>query len=88
MFTVYVLRSKTTHKFYIGQTEGLQRRLLEHNIGIARYTRGRGPWRLILREEYATRADAMKREKFLKSGQGRVWLKAILNGRAGPPKAD
>ncbi len=88
MYTVYVLLSESTNKFYIGQTNDLPRRLLEHKTGLARYTRGRGPWKLVLSEQYSTRAEAMKREKSLKSGKGREWLKTMLNGRAGPPQAD
>ena len=88
MYIVYVLRSTSTGKQYTGQTENLQRRLLEHESGLARYSRGRGPWEIVLTEKYATRAEAMRRETFLKSGQGRSFLKSILTGRAGPPQAD
>jgi putative endonuclease len=88
MYYVYVLRSKSSGKHYIGQTDDIKRRLLEHQQGLARYTRGRGPWDLVLVEEYSTRTEAMQREHFLKSGQGRNWLKEKLNGRAGPPEAD
>ena len=88
MFTVYVLLSQSTNKLYVGQSANLERRLLEHQSSLARYTRGRGPWQLVFHEEYGTRADAMQRERFLKSGQGREWLKKMLNGRAGPPQAD
>ena len=88
MYSVYVLLSESTNKLYIGQTKDLSRRLLEHETGVARYTRGRGPWKLVLSEEYSTRSEAMEREKSLKSGKGRAWLKNMLNGRAGPPQAD
>jgi putative endonuclease len=44
-----------------------------------RYTyKQKGSWRLIHSEEYATRSDAMKREKFLKSGQGREWINSNI----------
>jgi len=91
MIIVYVLRSQSSGKLYTGQTEKIERRIEEHQQGIARYTKGRGPWDLIYFEEYSTRADAMKREKYLKSGMGRAWLKSKLdsvNGRASPPEAD
>jgi putative endonuclease len=88
MFYVYVIWSKSTGKLYTGQTDDLERRLSEHQQGIARYTRGRGPWELLLTEEYSTRKEAMQRERFLKTGQGRKWLKETLNGRARPPEAD
>jgi putative endonuclease len=88
MYNVYVLLSKSTNKLYIGQTNDLPRRLQEHETGLARYTSGRGPWKLILSEQFSTRAEAMQREKSLKSSNGREWLKTMLNGRACPPKAD
>jgi putative endonuclease len=75
MFIVYVLCSLSTGKLYIGQTSDLKRRLQEHQAGNARYTRGRGPWRLVYKEAYQTRSEAMKREKYLKSGKGREDLK-------------
>ena len=78
MFIVYVLHSQSTGRFYIGQTSDLERRLQEHQAGDARYTRGRGPWILVHTETYPTRSEAMKREKFLKSGKGRESLKDLL----------
>ena len=88
MYTVYVLRSESSGKLYIGQTGNFPKRLSEHHAGTARYTRGRGPWQLVHTEEFSTRALAMRREKFLKSGKGREELKGLLAGRAGPPEAD
>ena len=88
MFTVYVPRSTSTSRLYIGQSQDFERRLQEHQSGLARYTRGRGPWVVLLAEEYNDRAEAMRRERFLKGGQGREWLTGVLSGRAGPPEAD
>lgn len=88
LFIVYVLRSSSTGRLYIGQTGNLERRLLEHQNGLARYTRGRGPWELILTEEFPSRSEAMGCELALKSGQGREALKRMISDRAGPPQAD
>ncbi|MFY9814981.1 MAG: GIY-YIG nuclease family protein [Dehalococcoidales bacterium] len=88
MYTVYVLRSKSTGKHYTGQTENFQIRFNAHATGLARYTHERGPRELVYSEEFRTRALAMAREKFLKSGQGREWLKEQLKSRARPPEAD
>jgi len=88
MFTVYVLQSLTTGKLYTGQTDNFQRRLDEHNLGFSTYTKGRGPWKCIYSEIYSTRSEAMGREKFLKSGQGREWLYKTLKIRVSPPQAD
>ena len=78
MFIVYILRSQSTGTLYTGQTSDLERRLREHQAGDARYTLGRGPWILIHKETYPTRSEAMKREKYLKSGKGRKYLKDFL----------
>ncbi|OGJ87307.1 MAG: hypothetical protein A2268_01850 [Candidatus Raymondbacteria bacterium RifOxyA12_full_50_37] len=83
MFTVYVLFSDTAGKRYTGYTADLERRIQEHNDitagSLGRFTLKNGPWRLVYHETgYATRKEAMKREKFLKSGQGRQYLDGIL----------
>ena len=81
-YWVYILQSDTTETLYIGQTSDLKKRISRHNSeekGSTRYTHGqKGPWRLIFSEEFPTRADAMKKERFLKSGQGREWIKANI----------
>ena len=79
MFYVYVIYSLSYNSYYTGSAENVENRLKEHNSGKCRYTRGRMPWRVVYKEEYLTRSEAMKREKFLKSGQGRKLLKDILS---------
>jgi putative endonuclease len=81
MFFVYILRSESTGHLYTGFTEDVTQRLGQHNEGLTKSTKNRGPWKLVHSEEFATRAEAMRREKFLKSGQGRSELRRIL----GPP---
>jgi putative endonuclease len=74
-FTVYVLKSLTTGKLYIGQTQDLETRVSSHNNGLSPYTKNRGPWALVYKEEFSTRSEAMVRERFLKTGKGREFLK-------------
>jgi putative endonuclease len=75
MFIVYVLRSFKNKKRYIGQTsKDSFIRLKEHNRGCNKWTRENGPFKIIYTEEFRTRREAIKREHFLKSGQGRKWL--------------
>ena len=75
MYTVYVIKSQS-NLIYIGQTDNLARRLSQHQKGQSKYTKRDSGWRLIYSEEYQTRAEAMQREKWLKSGIGREWLKS------------
>jgi putative endonuclease len=74
MYYIYVLKSLSHNSRYIGNTNNIEKRLLEHNNGKVRYTKGRRPWKLIYNEEFDTRSEAMKREKELKTGQGRKFL--------------
>ena len=62
-----MLYSKKIDRLYVGQTQDLERRLREHREGISFYTKRTDDWRLIHTEEFDTRAEAMKREKQLKS---------------------
>jgi len=77
MFFVYVLKSESTGKRYIGQTNNLEYRVKKHNEGRSRYTKNRGPWDLVYSEKIETRAGAIRREKFLKSGKGREFLNSL-----------
>ncbi|MFN7088670.1 MAG: GIY-YIG nuclease family protein, partial [Candidatus Paceibacteria bacterium] len=69
-YWVYVIVSVSHKSRYVGVTTNLNKRLLEHNSGRCRYTKGRMPWKLAYSEQFDTLDDARKREIFLKSGQG------------------
>ena len=78
MFSVYILRNEKTGRHYTGHSSNLTQRLGQHNSGITKSTKNRGPWLLIYQEAFAIRAEAMRREKYFKSGKGREELKRIL----------
>lgn len=69
-------------KIYVGQTSNLERRLLEHNEKRGNHytARFRGKWELIYQESVYTRSEAIKREKQLKSGNGRAFIKKYIPG--------
>jgi putative endonuclease len=74
----YVLRSLKTSRFYTGATTNLEARFEQHNSDQSPSTRNRGPWELVHQEEFATLAEALRRERHLKSGKGRDELRRIL----------
>jgi len=78
VFYVYVLQSESDDGLYIGFSTDLRRRLKEHEGGKSFATSYRGPWCLIYYEAYLEQEDAMGRERYLKSGAGRRFLKAQL----------
>jgi putative endonuclease len=78
MYFVYALYSISFDRLYIGFTNDLSRRLNEHNSKKNKSTKAYVPWKLIQREEFETRLEARKREKYLKSGIGREYLRRII----------
>ncbi|MFA6260587.1 MAG: GIY-YIG nuclease family protein [Bacteroidia bacterium] len=78
MFTVYVLYSDAFNKIYIGFTSDLTNRMLSHNqLATKGYTIKYRPWRVIHTETFASKVEAMKREKELKSAKGRQFIHAL-----------
>jgi putative endonuclease len=78
IFYVYVLQSLTSGTFYTGYTSDLEKRIERHNNSMNIYTKNRGPWKLVHNEVYFSRSEAMKREKFLKTGKGRVQIRNLI----------
>ena len=75
---VYLLVSQRTGRWYTGSTVGLQKRILSHNAGKNTATKAGRPWRLVYCEIGLSREDARARERYLKSGKGRKYLKQRL----------
>ena len=78
MFTVYVLKSLRNGKRYIGYTsKTIDIRLKEHNSGSNKFTSQNGPFENFYQETFETKKEAIQRENFLKSGQGRKFLDTL-----------
>jgi len=78
MWYVYILQSKKDKKLYIGCTNDLKKRIISHNDGKVAATKLRLPLRLICYEAYTEKRDAYHREKWLKTGWGRNYLRKTL----------
>ena len=86
MYYVYVIQNKRSEKTYIGYTAHLKKRLLRHNNILPNkktsYTsKNKGKWKVVYKERYNIKQDAIKREKELKSYRGRQYIKKIITGR-------
>ncbi len=79
MYTVYVLRSLKTGRYYIGQTKNLEQRIIRHNKGWEKFTNKEIPWDLVYKTDFGTRSEAVKREKLLKSYKnGNAFNKLVM----------
>ncbi len=66
-YTVYILFSQSTGKFYTGQTQNIENRIIEHNSGETKSIKAGFPWKIVWKQELPTRAEAMALEKKIKS---------------------
>jgi putative endonuclease len=82
MFTVYVLYSQSCQKIYIGYTSSLEERFKSHNeLATKGWTIQFRPWEIVYKEIFESKANAMRREKELKSAKGREWIWQLINNR-------
>jgi putative endonuclease len=78
-FVVYILYAKKFNKNYTGFTSNLIERFKSHNVLASKgYTIKFRPWEVIYVEFFISKSEAMKREKFLKTGKGREFIKKII----------
>ena len=86
MFYVYILYSEKDSKLYTGYTKDLNLRFEQHQKGQVESTKNRRPFILIYYEACLDQKDALKREKYLKTHYGKMFLKnrlkSYFTGRA------
>src|SRR5688572_15199904 len=81
MFYIYAIKSLTRNYIYVGMTDNLERRFLQHQNGLNKTTKAYRPFILFYTEEFKTRMEARQREIFFKSGAGKELLKLKLKLR-------
>ena len=77
-FYVYILYNKLKNYIYIGYSENLKQRIVEHNKGYSKSTKAYLPLELIHYEAYRNKKDAKRREIYLKTNKGRTTLVTML----------
>ncbi len=78
MLYVYVLLSHKDNRFYTGYANDLEKRLQQHTLGNVSSTRNRRPLELVYYEACLDQADALHREKYLKTTWGKRYLRNRL----------
>ena len=73
-----MMLSKKDRKLYTGYTNNLKARYKDHVSGRVNSTKYRGELELIYFEACINEVDAIRREKYLKSGLGKKFLKSRL----------
>ena len=78
MYYTYVLRSKKDGKLYTGYSKNLKLRFKQHQDGNVKSTKNRRPFILIYYEACLNKDDAIRREKYLKTHYGKMFIKKRL----------
>jgi len=73
-YTVYILYSLSVDRYYVGQSANLENQLKRHNQGKSKHTKSGIPWTLKYKEAFASRSEAMAREKEIKGSESRAQL--------------
>jgi predicted GIY-YIG superfamily endonuclease len=82
---VYVLRSESNpDRHYVGITADVESRLDWHNHGPCGHTVRHRPWSLVVVMEFPTEREAVRFEKYLKSGSGRAFAKRHFTPQSEP----
>jgi putative endonuclease len=76
-YFVYIISSINRNYIYIGISDNPERRIAQHNLGYNRTTKPYSPFQVVKIEKFNNRAEARKREKYLKSGCGKELIKQI-----------
>lgn len=79
MFYIYAIKSLVRNYIYIWLTNNIKRRINEHNSGRNKTTKPYKPFELIYSAKFEKRTDAREKEKYLKSGSGKEFLKELIN---------
>jgi len=78
MYYTYVIQSQRSKRWYTGSTNDLRKRLNQHNTGKSTWTKNGTPWKLIYYKACLDEQDARSREKYLKTGMGKRYIKNRL----------
>ena len=79
-FTVYILFSNSTSKYYSGQTQDLINRLKEHNSGETSSIKNGIPWKAVWTIEVNSRSEAMKLEIKIKKRGAKRFIEDLSRG--------
>jgi putative endonuclease len=77
MFSVYILQSEKTKRYYTGSAQNITNWIVEHNSGETKSIRSGIPWKIVHVEEYKTRSEAVRKEEQIKARGARRYLDDI-----------
>jgi len=77
IFTCYILKSQKSGKFYIGHTNDINRRFIEHNSGQTKSTKSGIPWDIVFTKTFNSKTEAAAFETFIKKMKSRKFIEDL-----------
>ena len=81
MYYVYIPYSKQIDRYYVGQTEDIEKRIQSHLSGISKYTSFAEDWIEVYSEGFETREEAIKRENEIKRKKSRKYVEWLIRNK-------
>lgn len=78
MYCVYIIKNPKG-KYYIGYTKNIRKRLERHNKNRCDFTKNKGRWDLIYKEQFLDKSDALKRENYIKSQKSKEFIENLIH---------
>jgi len=78
-YNLYIIYSIKLDRYYIGHTEDLEKRIIQHNTGMSAYTSKANDWVLKYVERYETREKARSREMEIKKKKSRKYIEWLIS---------
>ena len=79
MYYLYILYSQSARKYYVGSSNDISRRLLEHNdVESSHYTKRHQPWKLVYAEKYVSKTFAIQRERYIKRMKSKKYIERLV----------
>ena len=79
MFYIYIIYSEKVNKYYVGQTENIEERMISHNSSISKYTSISDDWNLVYTESFDTINEAIQRENEIKKKKSRKYIEWLIS---------
>ncbi len=81
-YSVYIIYSQSSDKYYTGYSHDIESRVAEHNMGATISTRNGIPWKLVYKEECEDKSSAIKRKNMIKKMKSRKYIEKLIKSKS------
>ena len=79
-YFLYILKSKSIDKYYVGISQNPLRRLEYHNTIEKGFTSRYRPWEIVFTQEFNSKKEALVIERKIKAWKSKIMIERIISG--------